>query len=186
VRDNITLNNPDITPERAEWAARSVNADGFIQELADGYDTQLAERGQNLSQGQRQLLAFARVLAADPEILVLDEATANIDTSTELVVQDAVAKLTEGRTSIVVAHRLQTIQECDRILVLHHGVVEELGTHDELIAQRGIYYTLHELQFQDADVAREVAREDEGSEGRTTDPRWAAVPDDPPETPDGM
>ena len=117
---------------------------------------------------------------------MLDEATANIDTSTELVVQDAVAKLTEGRTSIVVAHRLQTIQECDRILVLHHGVVEELGTHEELIAQRGIYYTLHELQFQDADVAREVAREDEGSEGRTTDPRWAAVPDDPPETPDGM
>ena len=186
VRDNITLNNPDITPERAEWAARSVNADGFIRELADGYDTQLAERGQNLSQGQRQLLAFARVLAADPEILVLDEATANIDTSTELVIQDAVAKLTEGRTSIVVAHRLQTIQECDRILVLHHGVVEELGTHEELIAQRGIYYTLHELQFQDADVAREVTREDEGSEGRTTDPRWAEVPDDPPDTPDGM
>ena len=156
VRDNITLNDPSITDERAEWAAGVVNADRFIRELPDGYDTELAERGQNLSQGQRQLLAFARVLAADPEILVLDEATASIDTATELVVQDALHKLTEGRTSIIIAHRLQTIRECDRILVLHHGVVEELGTHDELIAKRGIYYTLHELQFQDASVAKEL------------------------------
>ena len=127
-----------------------VNADGFIRDLREGYDTRLAERGQNLSQGQRQLLAFARVLARKPQILVLDEATASIDTATELLIQDAIHSLTEGRTSIVIAHRLQTIQECDRVLVLHHGRVAELGTHDELIARRGIYYTLHELQFQDA------------------------------------
>jgi ATP-binding cassette subfamily B protein len=160
VRDNIMLNNPDISPQQAEQAARTVNADGFIRQLADGYDTHLAERGQNLSQGQRQLLAFARVLAADPEILVLDEATASIDTATELVIQDALHKLTEGRSSIIIAHRLQTIQECDRILVLHHGVVREFGTHEELIKKQGIYYTLHELQFQDGAIAAELAGAD--------------------------
>ena len=149
VIDNITLNNPAISRERAEWAARLVNADPFIRDLPDGYETQLAERGNNLSQGQQQLLAFARVLAVDPEILVLDEATSSIDTGTELIIQDALHKLTEGRTSIIIAHRLQTIQECDRILVLHHGEVKEVGSHEELIAKQGIYYTLHELQFQD-------------------------------------
>ncbi len=156
IRDNITLNDPNISSERAEWAAHVVNADPFIRELRDGYDTMLSERGRTLSQGQRQLLAFARVLASDPEILVLDEATANIDTATELLIQDALHKLTKGRTSIIIAHRLATISECDRILVLHHGVVEELGTHDELIDQQGIYYTLHELQFQDGAVAAEL------------------------------
>lgn len=156
VLENISLNNPEITRERAMWAARVVNADPFIRQLPDGYDTELAERGHNLSQGQQQLLAFARVLAGDPEILVLDEATSSIDTGTELVIQDALHKLTEGRTSIIIAHRLQTIQECDRVLVLHHGIVKELGTHDELIAARGIYYTLHELQFQDSRVAAEL------------------------------
>ena len=95
------------------------------------------------------MLAFARVLAADPEILVLDEATANIDTETELLIQDALRRLTEGRTSILIAHRLQTIQEADRVLVLHHGEVEELGTHEELLAAQGLYHTLHQLQFQD-------------------------------------
>ena len=153
ILDNITLNNPDITRERAEWAARVVNADRFIQALPDGYETELAERGHNLSQGQQQLLAFARVLAANCQILVLDEATSSIDTGTELVIQDALHKLTEGRTSIIIAHRLQTIQECDRILVLHRGRVRELGTHEELMALKGIYYTLHELQFQDVDTS---------------------------------
>jgi ATP-binding cassette, subfamily B, multidrug efflux pump len=148
IYDNIALGDPDISREQAMAAARTVNAHDFISRLPDGYDTQLAERGQNLSQGQRQLLAFARVLASDPEILVLDEATANIDTETELLIQDALRKLTAGRTSILIAHRLQTIQEADRVLVLHHGRVEELGTHDELLARRGLYYTLHTLQFQ--------------------------------------
>jgi len=160
ILENITLNNPAISRERAKWSAGVVNAHRFISELPDGYDTFLGERGKSLSQGQRQLLAFARVLAADPEILVLDEATASIDTATELIIQDALNKLTEGRTSIIIAHRLQTIRECDRILVLHHGVVKEIGTHEELIAARGIYHTLHELQFQDAAIADKLRMED--------------------------
>ncbi|MDZ7669964.1 MAG: ABC transporter ATP-binding protein [Gammaproteobacteria bacterium] len=149
IHDNIALGDPAITRAKVEAAARQVNAHGFISALPRGYDTRLSERGQNLSQGQRQLLAFARVLAADPEILVLDEATASIDTETELLIQDAVRKLTAGRTSIIIAHRLQTIQEADRVLVLHHGRVEELGTHEELLARRGLYHQLHSLQFQD-------------------------------------
>jgi ATP-binding cassette subfamily B protein len=150
IYDNIALGDPRITREMAEQAARRVNAHGFISALPDGYDTELSERGQNLSQGQRQLLAFARVLAADPEILVLDEASASIDTETELLIQDALRKLTEGRTSILIAHRLQTIQEANRVLVLQDGRVEELGTHEELLAAEGLYYTLHSLQFQEA------------------------------------
>jgi ATP-binding cassette subfamily B protein len=150
IYDNIALGDSRITLDKAMEAARRVNADGFISSLPNGYDTELSERGQNLSQGQRQLLAFARVLAADPEILVLDEATASIDTETELLIQDALRQLTSGRTSIIIAHRLQTIQEADRILVLHNGRVEEIGTHDELLADQGIYHTLHSLQFQDS------------------------------------
>ncbi|MCP5179152.1 MAG: ABC transporter ATP-binding protein [Pseudomonadales bacterium] len=149
IYDNIALGDGGITRERAEQAARTVNAHGFISALPDGYDTQLSERGQNLSQGQRQLLAFARVLAADPEILILDEATASIDTATELLIQDALRKLTAGRTSILIAHRLQTIQEASRILVLESGEVKELGTHEELLAAGGLYATLYQLQFQE-------------------------------------
>lgn len=149
IYDNIALGDPTISRDTAIRAARRVNAHGFISALPDGYDTELSERGQNLSQGQRQLLAFARVLAADPEILVLDEATANIDTETELLIQDALRQLTAGRTSIIIAHRLQTIQEADRVLVLRNGCVEELGTHEELLAQEGLYHTLYSLQFQE-------------------------------------
>ena len=151
ISDNIALGNPAINREQVITAARTVNAHDFINALPQGYDTPLAERGQNLSQGQRQLLAFARVLAADPEILVLDEATANIDTETELLIQGALQKLTAGRTSIIIAHRLQTIQEADRVMVLNHGQVAELGRHAELLAAGGIYATLHNLQFQNAD-----------------------------------
>lgn len=150
IYDNIALGDPRISRETAIEAAKRVNAHGFISGLPDAYDTELSERGQNLSQGQRQLLAFARVLAADPEILVLDEATASIDTETELLIQDALRQLTAGRTSIIIAHRLQTIQEADRVLVLHDGRVEELGTHDELLEQQGLYHTLHSLQFQES------------------------------------
>ncbi|HKI74322.1 MAG TPA: ABC transporter ATP-binding protein [Pseudomonadales bacterium] len=165
ILDNIILGNPSITRERAVEAAKTVNAHGFISRLPLGYDTPLVERGANLSQGQRQLLAFARVLAADPEILILDEATASIDTETELLIQDGLRNLMVGRTSILIAHRLQTIQEADQVLVLHHGVVKEYGTHEELLALKGLYYTLHELQFQDVGI------DEEGNPVEDTDPK---------------
>ena len=152
IYDNIALGNPSVTRERAEQAAKTVNAHGFISALPQGYDTELSERGQNLSQGQRQLLAFARVLAADPEILILDEATASIDTQTELLIQDAIRKLTAGRTSILIAHRLQTIQEASRILVLEDGLIREIGTHAQLLEAEGLYATLYRLQFQETTV----------------------------------
>ena len=117
--------------------------------LPQGYDTMLTERGRNLSHGQRQLLAFARVLAMNPEVLILDEATASIDTETELLIQDALSKVTTGRTSIIIAHRLQTIREADRIVVLTQGEIREIGSHEELMAKGGVYKTLYELQVQD-------------------------------------
>ncbi|MEM7216942.1 MAG: ABC transporter ATP-binding protein [Pseudomonadota bacterium] len=147
--DNIALNDPALDRDAVERAARAVDAHSFIARLPNGYDTVLEERGRNLSQGQRQLLAFARVLAADPEVLVLDEATASVDTETEQHIQAALRRVTAGRTSIVIAHRLQTIQEADRVLVLAAGRVVEVGPHDELLARRGAYYALHRLQFQE-------------------------------------
>ena len=155
ILDNIILGNPSISRERAIEAAKLVNADQFVSQLPEGYDTSLVERGANLSQGQRQLLAFARVLAADPEILILDEATASIDTETELLIQEGLHNLMRGRTSILIAHRLQTIQEADKILVLHNGIVRELGSHQELLSLKGLYFTLHELQFQDVTIDNE-------------------------------
>ena len=149
ILDNIVLGNPSVSREMAIDAAKTVNAHGFISKLPEGYDTPLVERGANLSQGQRQLLAFARVLAADPEILILDEATASIDTETEILIQDGLRKLMVGRTSILIAHRLQTIQEADRVVVLHQGEVKEMGSHEELLAMNGLYAMLHELQFQE-------------------------------------
>lgn len=150
IAENISLGDPHIDRQQVIDAARHVNAEAFIRRLPGGYETPLVERGGNLSQGQRQLLAFARVLAADPEILVLDEATASIDTETELLIQAAIRTLTAGRTSIIIAHRLQTIQEADRVLVLSDGQVAEIGTHDELLAAGGIYRTLYSLQFQES------------------------------------
>jgi ATP-binding cassette subfamily B protein len=147
--DNIMLGDPTITRDMAIAAAKTVNAHGFISALPDGYDTLLQERGANLSQGERQLLAFARVLAADPEVLVLDEATASIDTETELLIQDGLEKLMQDRSAILIAHRLQTIQQADKILVLQYGEVIEYGTQAELLELKGLYHTLHELQFQD-------------------------------------
>ena len=137
----------DAIRERVERAAHDTNADRFIAQLPEGYEQPVGERGVSLSSGQRQLLSFARVLAAEPEILVLDEATANIDTETEMWIQEAVGRLMAGRTSLVIAHRLSTVRNADAILVLHHGEVRELGHHDELLARRGLYHRLYELQY---------------------------------------
>ena len=147
IERNISLGQPQITHELVTRAAQGVNADGFITALSDGYAHAVAERGASFSSGQRQLLAFARALAAEPDILVLDEATANIDTETEMLIQEALVKLMRDRTSIVVAHRLSTIRKADKILVLHHGRVREQGRHEELLETGGIYYRLHQLQY---------------------------------------
>lgn len=146
IRDNIRLGETDLTGERIEECARQVNADGFIRSREGGYDHVLKERGGTLSVGEKQLLAFARAIAHDPEILVLDEATASVDTETENLIQDALEKLLQDRTSIVIAHRLSTIRGADRIVVLHKGEVREMGTHAELLRQGGIYHRLHQLQ----------------------------------------
>ena len=147
IEENISLGAPGVTPARVQQAARDVNADRFIDPLPDGYRQEVQERGTSLSVGQRQLLSFARALAADPDILVLDEATANVDTETEMWIQEAVGKLMKVRTSIVIAHRLSTIRNADKILVLHRGKVREEGTHLELLEKGGIYSRLHDLQY---------------------------------------
>jgi ATP-binding cassette subfamily B protein/subfamily B ATP-binding cassette protein MsbA len=149
IGENIRLHQPAITPERVESVARYVNAHQFIDTLPRKYQEPVTERGSTLSAGQRQLIAFARALAYDPAILILDEATANIDTETELLIQDALPKLMAGRTSLVVAHRLSTIQDADSIIVLHKGILREQGTHQELLAQKGLYYNLFLLQYKE-------------------------------------
>ena len=147
VRDNIRLGNEQIDQARVEEAARFVNANHFIEKLPNRYEQVVAEGGSTLSSGQRQLLSFARALAFDPEVLILDEATSSIDTETEQLIQDAISKLMHDRTSIVIAHRLSTIRSADQILVLHHGQVRERGKHEELIRQGGIYARLHQLNY---------------------------------------
>jgi ABC-type multidrug transport system fused ATPase/permease subunit len=147
VATNITLGQRDISQAELERAARYVNADRFIRRLPRGYAEQLRERGSNLSAGQRQLLSFARVLAYNPAILVLDEATSSVDPETELLIQDALTKLMTGRTTLVIAHRLSTIQNANRILVMHKGQLREVGTHQELIERQGIYWRLYQLQY---------------------------------------
>jgi ATP-binding cassette subfamily B protein len=149
---NIRLDEESIDDERLRWAAREVRALPFIEKLPGGFDALVRERGAGLSVGQKQLVSFARALAFDPKVLILDEATSSIDTETEQLIQAALDRLLVGRTSLVVAHRLSTIQKADRILVLHKGHVRELGTHQELLAQRGIYYRLYRLQYQEQAV----------------------------------
>lgn len=146
VRDNITLHNHHLTDEQVEEAAKFVQAHTFIEKLEDSYNHKVVERGSTFSSGQRQLIAFARTIAANPKILVLDEATANIDTETEEAIQTALEKMRKGRTTIAIAHRLSTIQDANLILVLHQGEIVERGTHQELLAQGGLYHKMFLLQ----------------------------------------
>ncbi len=157
VADNIRLGNPMITGDRIRKAAETVHASKFISELPLGYDTRIGERGSSLSVGQKQLLAFARALAFDPRILVLDEATSSIDTDTEILIRDALEKLLAGRTSIIIAHRLSTVQNADRIIVLHRGRIREMGNHQELLKVKGIYWRLYQLQYKEQLVEPKMA-----------------------------
>jgi ATP-binding cassette, subfamily B, multidrug efflux pump len=147
VADNIRLGSQEIDDERLKRAAQAVHAEAFISRLPNGYASAVAERGSTLSVGQKQLLSFARALAFDPRVLILDEATSSVDTETEMVIRDALHVLMAGRTTIAIAHRLSTIQDMDKILVLHKGRLREAGTHQELLAKRGIYFKLFELQY---------------------------------------
>src|SRR4051812_19353136 len=153
---NIRLGDTSITDEAVRKAAEAVHASQFIERLPPGYGSAVAERGATLSVGQKQLLSFARALAFDPRILVLDEATSSIDTETELLIRDALGVLMVGRTTIAIAHRLSTIQDMDKILVLHKGQLREAGTHQELLAQRGIYFKLYQLQYRDQEKDAET------------------------------
>ena len=147
IEDNIRLGNKAIAEDRIKWAAQEVHAAECIEKLDNSYKTEVKERGAGLSVGQKQLVSFARALAFDPKLLVLDEATSSIDTETEQLIQQAVERVMQERTSLVVAHRLSTIQRCDRILVFHHGELRESGTHQELLNLRGLYWRLYQLQY---------------------------------------
>jgi ATP-binding cassette subfamily B multidrug efflux pump len=151
IASNIRLGS-DIPMERVRAAAEAVHAHRFIERLPQGYDTEVKERGATLSVGQKQLLSFARALAHDPRVLILDEATSSVDTETEQLIQDALRVLLRGRTAIVIAHRLSTVQNVDEILVLHKGRIRERGTHQELLARRGVYWKLYELQYKDQEM----------------------------------
>ncbi|MBN1249062.1 MAG: ATP-binding cassette domain-containing protein, partial [Anaerolineae bacterium] len=147
VMENIRYGRLEATDEEVIAAAELASADTFIHSLPHGYKTELSERGSNLSLGQRQLLAIARAILADPEILILDEATSNVDTRTEKHLQAALLKLMEGRTTFVIAHRLSTIRDADCVMVINQGEIIERGTHDQLLAKRGFYYNLYMSQF---------------------------------------
>ncbi|MBM7614856.1 ABC transporter ATP-binding protein [Alkaliphilus hydrothermalis] len=150
IKENILLNNRHVSDEKIREITEYVNLHSFIEKLPNQYDEVVMERGANFSTGQRQLLAFARALLFDPNVLILDEATSNIDTETETLIQDAIVKLIKGRTSIAIAHRLSTIQNCDKIIVLHRGELREMGNHQELLKMEGIYYKLYQLQYKES------------------------------------
>jgi ATP-binding cassette subfamily B multidrug efflux pump len=153
IEGNIRLGTQWIKDEDVEQAAEDVNLADFIRTLPNGFKEEVRERGSTLSTGQKQLISFARALAHDPKFLILDEATSSVDTETEFRVREALNRMIEGRTSIVIAHRLSTVQQADKIIVMHKGQVREMGTHQELLAQRGIYYKLYQLQYKDQEVA---------------------------------
>jgi ATP-binding cassette subfamily B protein len=154
IKSNIGMNNPLITDQQIEEAARMVGADKFIEMLPKKYNEEVKERGATFSVGQKQLISFARALAYNPQILILDEATSSVDTETEILIQNAIQKLLVGRTAIVIAHRLSTIQNADKIIVMHKGEIREIGNHQELLAKRGIYYKLYQLQYKDQELVK--------------------------------
>ncbi|MGQ0540733.1 MAG: ABC transporter ATP-binding protein [Blastocatellia bacterium] len=172
VETNIRLGKKDIDIDRIHWAAKEVHADEFIQQLDGKYEFEVRERGAGLSVGQKQLISFARALAFDPTILILDEATSSIDTETEQLIQQAVERVMIGRTSLVVAHRLSTIQKCDRIIVLHHGELRESGSHNELLRIRGLYWRLYQLQYAEDRKGIHISVEP-GSDHRISQPEIA-------------
>ncbi len=149
---NIRLGTERIRDEDIEKAAEDVNLADFIRALPKGFDEEVRERGSTLSTGQKQLISFARALAHEPKILILDEATSSVDTETEFRVRDALNRMVEGRTSLIIAHRLSTVQRADKIIVMHKGQVREMGTHQQLLAQRGIYFKLYQLQYKDQEL----------------------------------
>jgi ATP-binding cassette subfamily B protein len=149
---NIRLGTKRIQDEGVEKAAEDVNLADFIRALPNGFDEEVRERGSTLSTGQKQLISFARALAHEPKILILDEATSSVDTETEFRVRDALNRMVEGRTSLIIAHRLSTVQRADKIIVMHKGQVREMGTHQQLLAQRGIYFKLYQLQYKDQEI----------------------------------
>lgn len=152
IRSNITLNNSEIGNKAVDDAVNNTGLNGFINTLPDKLSHKVNERGSTLSVGQKQLISFARALAYDPKILILDEATSSVDTNTEILIQNAIQILIEGRTSIIIAHRLSTIQTCDKIIVMHKGEVKEMGTHMELLEEGGLYYRLYQLQYKEEKV----------------------------------
>ncbi len=154
LESNIRLGTTNITPKQVRQAAERVNLLDFVEELPDRFDTPVKERGTGFSTGQKQLISFARALAHDPQILILDEATSSVDTETELRVREALTRLVSDRTSVVIAHRLSTIQRADRIIVMHKAQLREMGTHQELLARRGIYWKLYELQYKEQEIER--------------------------------
>jgi ATP-binding cassette subfamily B protein len=153
IKSNIGLNSPEISNEQILDAAKKVGADKFIQKLPNKYDEAVKEKGATLSVGQKQLISFARALAFNPQILILDEATSSVDTETELLIKQAIEKLLVGRTSIVIAHRLSTIQNADKIIVMHKGEIREIGTHQDLLLAKGIYYKLYQLQYKEQELS---------------------------------
>lgn len=152
VEDNIRLGSSWIKDEAVEDAAEEVNVADFIRSLPDGFKSKVRERGSTLSTGQKQLISFARALAHNPKILILDEATSSVDTETEFRVREALTKMVEGRTSLIIAHRLSTVQRADKIVVMHKSRIREMGSHQQLLAQRGIYYKLYQLQYKDQEI----------------------------------
>ena len=154
IKSNISLGSEGISDERIIDAAKTVGAHKFISQLPNGYNEEVKEKGATLSVGQRQLISFARALAYNPQILILDEATSSVDTETEIMIQTAIEKLLVGRTSIVIAHRLSTIQNADKIIVMHKGEVRETGNHQELLSKKGIYYKLYQLQYKDQEIIK--------------------------------